>query len=296
MPEITSGKYVKTVCEFCGEKKNGTFFYPYYGGQYSDKIKVRYCKDCCSKRLAHYQEFLNEQASLWMVLSELGIPFISKVYNQVIEEQDNRRGGQKPELVGHYIKRLIEYPKIYSGFWNSDVGINEILEKQNEEDEKANMDLDEMAEIWGKYPDDEYIEAYNFLQKTFKEYTEELSIEMDANLTNRYRDLCKAEYRKRKADESGDIGEIKQAQANLTDMLKLLKLNDFQSNQKSETEKMIERKIWMIENTKPAECEDLEIYRDVSGFETTWNHILRCVKNLVAGSREYPDVPREERG
>ena len=26
MPEITSGKYVKTVCEFCGEKKNGTFF------------------------------------------------------------------------------------------------------------------------------------------------------------------------------------------------------------------------------------------------------------------------------
>jgi CRISPR/Cas system CSM-associated protein Csm5 (group 7 of RAMP superfamily) len=119
---------------------------------------------------------------------------------------------------------------------------------------------------------------------------------MDANLTNRYRDLCKAEYRKRKADESGDIGEIKQAQANLTDMLKLLKLNDFQSNQKSETEKMIERKIWMIENTKPAECEDLEIYKDVSGFETTWNHILRCVKNLVAGSREYPDVPREERG
>ena len=94
----------------------------------------------------------------------------------------------------------------------------------------------------------------------------------------------------------GDIGEIKQAQANLTEMLKLLKLNDFQSNQKSETEKMIERKIWMIENTKPAECEDLDIYRDVSGFEETWNHILRCVKNLVAGSREYPDVPRDERG
>ena len=36
----------------------------------------------------------------------------------------------------------------------------------------------------------------------------------------------------------------------------------------------------MIENSKPAECEDLDIYRDVSGFEETWNHILRCVKNL----------------
>ena len=40
---------------------------------------------------------------------------------------------------------------------------------------------------------------------------------------------------------------------------------------------------------------DLNIYKDVSGFEKTWGEILRCVKNLVAGSREYPDIPREER-
>jgi len=295
MAEVTNGKYAKNVCEFCGEKKTATLFYPNYGGQYSERTKTRYCKDCCSKRLAYYKGFLNEQASLWMILSELGIPFIKKIYKQVVEERSINRTGKQPELVGHYLKRLIESDTVYSGFWESDIGINEIIEKQNNEDEKANMNLDEMQEIWGKYPDDEYNEAYVFLQKTFKDYTEDLPGEMDANLINRYRDLCKAEYRKRKADENGDIGEIKQAQANLTDMLKLLKLNDFQSNQKSETEKMIERKIWMIENTKPAECEDLDMYKDVSGFETTWNHILRCVKNLVAGSREYPDVPRSER-
>lgn len=295
MVETTNIKYLKNVCEFCGEKKTTTYFYPNYGNQYSNRTKLRYCKDCCTKRLAYYKEFLNEQASLWMVLSELGIPFISKIYKQVVEERSISRGA-KSELVGHYIKKLMDSSTVYSGFWESDISINDIIEKQNIEDEKAQMDLEKMKEIWGKYPDDEYVEAYTFLQKTFKEYTDDLPIEMDANLTNRYRDLCKAEYRKRKADEVGDIGEIKQAQANLTEMLKLLKLNDFQSNQKSETEKMIERKIWMIENTKPAECEDLDIYRDVSGFEETWNHILRCVKNLVAGSREYPDVPRDERG
>ena len=295
MPEITSGKYVKTVCECCGEKKSGTLFYPNYGNQYKDRTKTRYCKNCCSKRMAHYQEFLDEEASLWMVLSELGIPFIKKVYDKISAERKNVRVSNRPEIVGHYIKRLLEHQTIYSGFWDSDFGINDILEKQIEEDEISEMNLEEMEEIWGKYPDDEYAKAYTFLQKTFKEYTSELTIEMDANLTNRYRDLCKAEYRKRKADENGDIAEIKQAQANLTDMLKLLKLNDFQSNQKSETEKMIERKIWMIENSKPAECEDLEIYKDISGFEDTWGHILRCVKNLVAGSREYPDVPRNER-
>ena len=295
MPEITSGKYAKTICECCGEKKNGSFFYPNYGTQYNDRIKVRFCKDCCSKRFSYYKEFLDEQGALWVVLSELGVPFIKDVYEKVIAEREATRINNRPEFVGHYIKRLLEYPKIYSGFWDSDVGINEILDRKNGKENNSKMDLEEMEEIWGKYPDDEYNKAYAFLEKTFKEYTEELPGEMDANLTNRYRDLCKAEYRKRKADESGDIGEIKQAQANLTDMLKLLKLNDFQSNQKSETEKMIERKIWMIENTKPSECEDLEIYKDISGFETTWNHILRSVKNLVSGSREYPDIPREER-
>lgn len=295
MPEITSGKYVKTICECCGEKKNGSFFYPNYGIQYNNRTKVRFCKDCCSKRLSHYKELMNEKGALWVILSELGIPFIKEVYKKVMDERESTRANNRPELVGHYIKRLLEYPKVYSGFWDSDVNIDEILNKKNEEEENSQMDLEEMEEIWGKYPDDEYAKAYIFLEKTFKEYTEELPGEMDANLTNRYRDLCKAEYRKRKADESGDIGEIKQAQANLTDMLKLLKLNDFQSNQKSETEKMIERKIWMIENTKPSECEDLEIYKDISGFETTWNHILRSVKNLVSGSREYPDIPREER-
>ena len=295
MGEITSGKYVKPVCGLCGERKNSGFFYPNYGGQYSERHKAKYCKDCCSIRLSHYKEFLNEQAALWMVLSELGIPFIKAVYNKVIDERETSKGGPKPELVGHYIKRLLEYPKIYSGFWDSDMGINEILEKADEEEENSQMDLKEMEEIWGKYSDDEYAEAYIFLQKTFKDYTADIPGEMDANLINRYRDLCKAEYRKRKADEKGDIAEIKQAQSNLTDMLKLLKLNDFQSNQKSETEKMIERKIWMIENIRPSECEDLNIYKDISGFEGTWAHILRCVKNLVAGSREYPDVPREER-
>lgn len=294
MAEGISNK-AKNVCDFCGERKTATFFYPNYGSQYSTRSKTRYCKDCCSQRLSYYKEFLNEEASLWMVLSELGIPFIKNVYKQVIEERNSVQNGKKPELVGHYIKRLIECQIVYGGFWDSDIGLNEIVDKQDKEEENATMDLEKMKEIWGKYPDGEYIEAYAFLQKTFKEYTEDLPGEMDSNLTNRYRDLCKAEYRKRKADESGDIGEIKQAQSNLTDMLKLLKLNDFQSNQKSETEKMIERKIWMIENTKPAECEDLEIYKDISGFEPTWNHILRCVKNLVAGSREYPDVPREER-
>ena len=148
MAENSNIKYIKNICEFCGEKKSSTLFYPNYGSQYSDRTKTRYCKECCSKRLAYYQGFLNEQASLWMVLSELGIPFIKKIYEQVIEERSTNRVGKQSELVGHYIKRIIDFPTIFAGFWDSDVSLNDILEKQNEEDEKANMDLEEMKKIW----------------------------------------------------------------------------------------------------------------------------------------------------
>lgn len=294
MTETKTRKISKIMCECCGENKNASAFYPNYGSQYKNREKARFCKECCSNRIKEYNNFLNEKASLWMVLSELGIPFINKIYEDMEAQILSSKNKKKVEIVGFYIRNLLESTTIYGGFWDSDIGINEIIKKDIKEEVNGRMDLSKMEEIWGKFPDNEYVEAYEFLEKTFYEYTQDFQ-EMDANLTNRYRDLCKAEYRKRKADEKGDVAEIKQAQANLTDLLKLLKLNEFTSNQKSEMEKMIERKIWMIENTRPAECEDLQMYRDVSGFEKTWNEILRCVRNLVAGTREYPDIPKEER-
>ena len=128
---------------------------------------------------------------------------------------------------------------------------------------------------------------------TFNEYTQEL-LEMDANLIRRYRDLAKAELRKRKTDESGDIQEIAKAQDSLNKQLALLKLNNFKDNKQSDTEKFIERMAWNIENTKPAECEDTQKYKDFSNFGINWEDIMRTVKNLVSGSREYPDIPRDE--
>ena len=34
-------------------------------------------------------------------------------------------------------------------------------------------------------------------------------------------------------------------------------------------------------------------YKDFSGFEPTWKDILRCCRNLVASSREYPSLERD---
>ena len=41
MPEITSGKYAKIVCECCGERKVGSSFYPNYGNQYKERLRTK---------------------------------------------------------------------------------------------------------------------------------------------------------------------------------------------------------------------------------------------------------------
>ena len=245
------------------------------------------CKTCCNKKLKDYIAVTkNDAAGLWCLLAELGIPFLREVWEptqKIVFESTN--AGRKPDLFLTYI--------IVEGFWQSNMMLSDFMkigkDNKKEEEVKEVVDLNEQQRIWGKFePED-----YEFLNFTFNEYTQEL-LEMDANLIRRYRDLAKAELRKRKADESGDMNEIKNAQSVLNNQLTLLKLNNFKDNKQSDTEKFIERMAWNIENTKPSECEDTEIYKDYSNFGVKWEDILRTVKNLVAGTREYPDIPKDE--
>lgn len=252
------------------------------------------CKSCCSKKLKEYITVTkNDAAGLWCLLAELGIPFLREVWEpaqKIVFESTN--AGRKPDLFLTYLRTIKELGIMVEGFWQSDMMLDDFIkirEDNAEEEIKEVINLNEQQRIWGKFePED-----YEFLNFTFNEYTQEL-LEMDANLIRRYRDLAKAELRKRKADESGDIGEITKAQDSLNKQLALLKLNNFKDNKQSDTEKFIERMAWNIENTKPAECEDTQKYKDFSNFGINWEDIMRTVKNLVAGSREYPDIPRDE--
>ena len=192
-----------------------------------------------------------------------------------------------------YVRTLKEFGIIVEGFWQSDVMLDEFIEVYGEgkEEQEALLDLKEQERIWGKYEADDY-ELLNF---TFNEYTQEL-LEMDANLIRRYRDLAKAELRKRKADESGDIQEIKNAQNILNNQLSLLKLNEFKSHNKTDEQLAFEKRVAMIEYTKPSECEDLKVYLDMVGYEKEKGLMMRSLRNAIAGTRDYPDIPKEELG
>lgn len=295
---MATNRNIEKYCPNCESSKPYQYFHHHV---ISSEKYIPFCKACLNAKLRNYIKSTgNDGAGLWCLLAELRIPFIKDIWQrtqQIIFEANG--AGRKPDLFLTYIKILKEQDIKVEGFWQSDVMLDMLTETPTDRnsDNQINFDLNEQQKIWGKFTDSNGkldIEAYEFLNDTFEDYTKDL-FNIDINLEKRYRDLCKAELRKRKADESGDIQEIAKAQDNLKKILDMLKLSDFQNNKKSAEEKHIERLAWMIENERPAECEDLNKYRDISGFENTWKDIMRCVQNLICGSREYPNVPKGEK-
>ena len=257
------------------------------------------CKACCSKKLKEYiVATKSEAAGLWCLLAELGIPFLREVWEptqKIVFESTN--AGRKPDLFLTYLRVLKELGNIVEGFWQSDMMLDDFIEskKGKKEESKELIDWNEQVAIWGKFvqPDGTMDrDAYDYLNFTFADYTKDL-LEMDANLIRRYRDLAKAELRKRKADESGDIQEIAKAQDNLRKMLEMLKLNEFQSNQLSEEKRSYEYNVALVENYRPSECEELQEYLDKVGYEKEKAILMRSIRNSVAGTRDYPDIPKE---
>lgn len=282
-------RMTEKYCPQCESSKPFNSFHPHIvvGQKY-----MPWCKTCTGAKLREYiKKTGSEGAGLWCLLAECGIPFLRDVWNSTQKIISEGTGaGRKPDLFLTYVRTLKEFGIIVEGFWQSDVMLDEFIEVYGEgkEEQEELLDLKEQERIWGKFePED-----YEFLNFTFNEYTQEL-LEMDANLIRRYRDLAKAELRKRKADESGDIQEIAKAQDNLKKMLDMLNLSDFKKNESDERKQFIDRIAWMIEETEPAEEEDESKYRDIAGYEKIYDSFMRSMRNILTGDRNYPDIPPE---
>jgi hypothetical protein len=254
-------------------------------------IYLPLCRACLNIRFKQYQEELkSEGGALWCLCAEMGYPVIREYYDMAINRKSGMPNGST--LFMAYHNTLKELGFVIEGFWQSDMKLSDFVDtgKEREETEdKPPLDLTEMERLWGKFE----VEDYELLNAFFDMYTQDLP-NMDTALELRYRDLCKAELRKRKADENGDIGEITKVEESLRKNMALLKLDKFQDNKQSEVEKHIERMCWMVENTKPCECEDLEKYKDFSGFGIKWAEIMRCMRNLIANTRDYPEIQKGE--
>lgn len=286
-------KSTENLCAYCRKTKSKGQFYPSIGIQFQERVPI--CMDCCKSKLDKYSAILGEDAGAWVLFGELGIPYIADKWrvSKISAKTNITKNRGVPDPIKLYIKSIKDGEIIYQGFWDSDVMYNDIFSQKTKVSMIKNdvSDLPAMQKKWGKYDDPE---DYEFLEETLMDYTEDLT-SIDANLLNRYKDLCVAELAKRKAQERGDIGEISKAQDNVAKQLKLLKLDDFKQESTDEREKFIDRLCWMIEETEPAEEEDRKKYRDIAGFEEAFSQIMRSMRNLLVGNREYPDIPKEER-
>lgn len=248
------------------------------------------CRSCLTARIKTYKNVLeSDGGALWCICSEMSYPVIKKYYDMALEKSSSDT--RNLFMIYHSILKDEGFP--INGFWQSDIMLDDIIEldtktdEMTEDKEKA-IDLVEQERIWGKFEE----EDYELLNDLFARYTKDL-FSLDTVVELRYRDLCKAELSKRKADESGDINAIAKAQENIKKMLELLKLNNFQSNTKTEVEKTLEYQNAMMEKYKPAELEDISIYEDYCGCHHLEEQLMRPLRNLIAGSREYPTVTKE---
>lgn len=281
----------KKVCGCCQTAKAPAQFHksPLSSSQF-----LPICKLCCKDKLKAYIEITgSESAAFWLVLSELGVPFIKEVWDNF--QVFKATATPSTDLIMAYLRVLSESGIKVDGFWQSDVMLDMLMDSVVDRDvEREELDLTKQQKIWGKFLVDGQldIEAYQFLNETFEDYTKEL-FDMDVNLEKRYRDLAKAELRKRQADEAGDIQEIAKAQDNLKKMLDMLNLSDFKKGDVDERKQFVDRVAWMIEETEPAEEEDESKYRDIAGYEKIYNDFMRSMRNTLTGDRRYPDIPPE---
>lgn len=292
MPEYTKG--IDRFCPCCENKKNIKNFIPSYS------IKDAYlplCRNCINKIYQKARDkFDSEAAGICVAASTQNVASIGDVIDMAIEKMQVRTDKASGFIA--YYDTLKELGEVYDGVMDSDVTLSDYVKINRKEVklEEDKNDYKELIRTWGRFTDvdgEPDAQAYDFLEERFDKYTNQL-LSCDTAMESQYRNLCIAEWHKRKADENGDIADIAKAQENVVKILKLLKLDDFQVESKDEREKFIDRLCWMIEETEPSEEEDRDKYRDIAGYESHFKEIMRSMRNLICNTRDYPEIPKEE--
>lgn len=287
-------------CACCGKLKEPNMFTislnPYHGKY------LPICKSCVKNKIKLYKEKTKSMgAALWCLCAEVNYPMVQEIYNVIRQKVDDKMTlSATDNIFILYHNALKSSNVIAEGFWQSDMMLDDFIylghsrvkvkADENDYDAPAKiLTLGQRQQIWGNYAG----EDLDLLDSFYENYTQDKDIN-DYVMELRYRDLCKAELRKRKADESGDSKEIGEAEKSIKNNMSLLNLDKFQSTIKSDEEKRLEYLIYQIEHTKPSECEDLNKYKDFSGFGKVYDDIMRCIRNLIAGTRDYPEVPKDK--
>lgn len=278
---------LERVCGKCQKAKHKTQFYKI--PKTKDYIPV--CKMCLKQYFNEVQKNTgSDSVALWASLMAAGVPMMRDVYDTMMSAGDVEGNNMLPT----YFTLAEQSNRDFVSLADSNMQLNDFVDYgeydlKPESEDVANVVIDAKTrrrwdKEWGAGYSDTQCQQ---LDEYFEGYTGDLS-DMDVGMMLRYRDLCKAELRKFEGDD--DKG---QTTKEIVDLMKLLKISDFQRDEKSEDEKFIDKIVWMIEETEPAEEEDEEKYRDIAGYEEMYNEMMRCMRNLLTGTKDFPDIDPE---
>lgn len=278
---------LERVCGKCQKAKHKAQFYKIP----KSKEFIPVCKVCLKQYFNEIQRLSNnDNVALWASLMAAGVPMMRDVYDAMMSAGDVSGNN----MLTTYLTLAEQSPCDFTNLANSNMQLSDFLSSSKkaemvipEEERPIEADA-QTRRRWDKEWGVGYSDAQcRRLDEYFDGYTGDFS-EMDVGMTLRYRDLCKAELRKFEGDD--DKG---QTTKEIVDLMKLLKISDFQRDEKSEDEKFIDKIVWMIEETEPAEEEDKEKYKDIAGYEEMYNEIMRCMRNLLTGTKDFPDIDPE---
>lgn len=254
-----------------------------------------YCKICCKTIFNTYlTQTKSVESTMWLTCAEVGVPFIRKVFEAIHNDLKNseRTPQQKAQFnwFGNYMSRLRALETKtdkWTDFSSTNVPMGDIMNLRKAEEAIAN-EIEAMELDWGKHE----VEDYQFLEYRWETYTKGVSLTPAKETL--YRKLCLVELGLRKEENEG--ADTKNKQAQLLTLMNKLGIDKFDVDDNTVERRMIESKIYDIENYEPAEYFDKpEMYADYSGYKKYWdNHLFRTIKNLITGSREYPKIKVEK--
>lgn len=279
---------VESFCVRCGRPYPLDYFHKSKNPHHKNGV-LPYCKECANEILReHLKTYGNLESALWFTCSELGIPFILKVYERLEDKIQNakRKVDTKTyNYVGNYIVTMYSIRQnvdTWDTFCDTDIALGEVKTVQKSV-EALKESMAELTLDWGNRD----VEDLQLLEYMYGEYTSNLET-MTTAQERLYRDLCLVELRKRQKDENDE--STKEEQKQIIDLMHVLKIDDFKvEKEKTMIERMLESQIAMVENEEPAEhYRDLEKYCDFMGIKRyMYNHIIRPLKNVLIGSKEY---------
>lgn len=278
------------VLNCIGTKKEADF---YDSWSIWDGEKVPFCKDCLNKMYDIYLKNSNsEKVALYYTCMQINTPFIKEVYDTLNNKHD--KNGKKITVTLYRYLTELQKKTTKKDTWKDFSSTNVSIDDSEEKVSLADSKNKKLEKDWG-FQDEDF--DYEFLEDTFNRYTDGVDF-INQQQIDLYRDLCRDRLLLRKINDGRYNGEetIDKVQSRISKTMSILKVDQFEKKkEKTNIERILEKQIWEIENTEPAEVVDKEAYKDFLNIESDWGkHILRAIKNIITGSKDYPNIKRDD--